>query len=228
MGNVFCGFLAIKSAFANDYVTAAWLIILAGVFDAIDGTVARITKGFSSFGVELDSLADVISFGVAPAILVYAWYLQDLGFLGLILSFLPLMFGSFRLARFNLMLRGFEKTNFDGLPIPAAATALASYLIFCETLWNTVRFPMFLATFVIFLSLLMISHFEYETYPKLTLHGDRKNKIKLGFFLVFSTIIILFPQHALFPVCLTFILFGFIRGLINQLSDEDEVVDVSI
>ena len=228
IGNLFCGFLAIKNTLEGDLTSAAWLIILAGIIDGLDGTVARITKSFSKLGVEIDSFADVVSFGVAPSILLYTWYFNEIGNLGIVISFLPLLFGVFRLARFNLMLKGFEKENFVGLPIPAQASTLASYLIFCETVWGAIRFPVGLAASVIFLSLLMISHFEYETYPKITKHGSIKNKIKLAFFIIFFFLIVLYPKVTFFPICVTYIIFGFVKGIIDVQHDEEEIRDVSI
>lgn len=228
VGNLLCGFLAIKNTLDGNLVSAAWLIILAGVIDGLDGTVARITKSFSNLGAELDSLADVVSFGVAPSVLLYTWYFNEIGILGVAISFLPLLFGAYRLARFNLMLKGFQKENFTGLPIPAQAVTVSTYLIFCETVWGSLRFPVGFAAFVIFLSLLMISNFEYETYPKITKQGSLKNKVKLLFFLLFFILIVLFPQHAFFPVCLVYIIFGFVKGIIDLQQDEDEVPDVSL
>ncbi len=228
-GNLFCGFLSVKCAFQGEFVTAAWLIILAGIFDGLDGTVARITKSYSKFGVELDSFADVVSFGLAPAVLIYAWHFNELGILGIAISFLPLMFGAFRLARFNVGFSRFdEKENFIGLPIPVQAVSLASYLIFCETIWSRVRFPMFLVPFVVLLCLLMVSQVEYETYPKFRLRGDRKNKAKFIIFIIFFTLVVLYPKVAFFPICLAFVLFGLIKGAFHHLHDEDEVVDLPV
>ena len=94
--NIFCVFLAIIKVNDDKILPACWLIVFAGVFDALDGQLARITKSSSDFGVEFDSLADIVSFGVAPAVLLYHIYFQKFGILGVMISFLPVVFGGFR------------------------------------------------------------------------------------------------------------------------------------
>ncbi len=227
-GNAFCGFLSITYAMEGNFLTASWLIILAAVYDALDGMIARLTHSYSKFGIEFDSLADVISFGAAPSVLIYMTHLQYLGVLGLSLSFIPLLFGSIRLARFNANLNTFEKGNFTGLPIPVQASALASYLIFSSNIWDTIRYPMFFDLYVIFLGLLMISNFEYEAMPKFTFKKDRRNTRKLFMFVAASVTVIIFPKETIFPFSLMFVMYGFIRGVFVSLTqDEEEVVDLS-
>ena len=109
---------------------AAIVRFAAAFLDAMDGKVARFTKSSSKFGVEYDSLADVISFGFAPSFLIFSVYLKDMKMVGILISFLPLLFGSIRLARFNTQLKGFSKDYFKGLPIPIAALTLTSFIIF--------------------------------------------------------------------------------------------------
>src|SRR3989337_3829126 len=122
--NMFCGFLSIITASNGNYNYAAWLIIVAAIFDGLDGIVARLTKSSSELGVELDSLSDIVSFGCAPPFLMYSTYLYNFVHIGIILSSLPLIAGGFRLARFNVQLVGFEKSFFIGLPIPTAALTI--------------------------------------------------------------------------------------------------------
>src|SRR6478609_4018569 len=130
LSSIFCGFDAIRLAARggeDDIYRAAVLLIFAMIFDMLDGRVARMTKTQSAFGVQIDSLADVVSFGVAPAILTYRWALSDLGTLGLMVSFVFLACGAIRLARFNVLAMGNEKKPAKpgkyivGLPIPGAA-----------------------------------------------------------------------------------------------------------
>ena len=106
--NMFCGFLSLIQAARGDILQASWLIVLAAGFDALDGVMARITKSSSEFGVEIDSLSDVISFGVAPAFLAYTISLHEMGPLGILLSSMLMVFGGLRLARFNVQLVGHE------------------------------------------------------------------------------------------------------------------------
>lgn len=227
-GNMFCGFLSISYTFDGNFLTASWLIILAAVFDALDGLIARLTRSYSEFGIEFDSLADVISFGAAPAVLIYIAHFHAIGKIGIMISFLPLLFGAIRLARFNVNLNTFIKENFIGLPIPIQATALASYLIFSNNIWGTIRFPMLFASYVVFLAFLMVSHLEYEAMPKFTFREDRRNTWKLAVFVAASIAVILFPKVTIFPFTMSFILIGFIRGVVAHLTQgEEEVVDIS-
>ncbi|MEE9186479.1 MAG: CDP-diacylglycerol--serine O-phosphatidyltransferase, partial [Bacteroidota bacterium] len=114
--NMFCGLMSIIHASRGEYTMAAWLIILAAVFDSLDGIMARITKSSSWFGVQFDSLSDVISFGAAPAFLVYQVYFHTFGGPGIILSSILMIFGGLRLERFNVQVVGHDKEFFKGLP----------------------------------------------------------------------------------------------------------------
>src|ERR1041385_8562558 len=127
--NIFCGFGSLVHTSQSDYALAAWFIILAAVFDVLDGIMARITKSSSDFGVEFDSLSDVVSFGLAPSFLVYMIHLQTMEGIGMLLSAMPVIFGGLRLVRFNAQLVGYDKEYFRGLPIPATAVTLASFVL---------------------------------------------------------------------------------------------------
>jgi CDP-diacylglycerol---serine O-phosphatidyltransferase len=138
MGNLLCGFYAIASAFQEDYAFAAGAILVAAVLDLLDGTVARMTATTSELGVQLDSLADVVSFGVAPALLAHVWAFKPVsGRLHLIVEVLPAALfvaaGAYRLARFNVQTAFLDKRFFVGLPIPAAAATVASFVLFMRT-----------------------------------------------------------------------------------------------
>src|SRR5246500_1602529 len=129
VGNLFCGYLSIWSSIRGTFEKSALLIILAAVLDALDGRVARLTHSTSEFGEEYDSLADLVSFGVAPAVLAYSWGLSDFQRLGWVGSFLFVVCGSMRLARFNIQTKIVDKRFFVGLPIPAAAGTIAALVL---------------------------------------------------------------------------------------------------
>lgn len=231
MLNLFFGFFAVINALQEHFVTASWLIIIAAIWDALDGKIARKTQTFSEFGVEFDSLADVVSFGVAPSILIYQVYFYKIGAPGVILSFFPLLFGAIRLARFNANLDGFEKENFTGLPIPSMAVTVCAYVIFNYDLWEGLRFPPILASLVILLSILMVSNVEYESMPKLTFKENKKNSLILVVLLLGISLIVVFREKVMFPLILGFILFGLFRSIFHhskEQHEDDEIFDVTL
>ncbi|MFQ5482205.1 MAG: CDP-diacylglycerol--serine O-phosphatidyltransferase [Nitrospinaceae bacterium] len=162
--SVFCGFYALIAAMNDKFYAAAVAIVAAIVFDGLDGRVARLTKTVSAFGVQYDSLADVISFGVAPAVLVYIWVLKPFGRLGWMAAFLYLLCGALRLARFNVTKPDIRGNQFIGLPIPAAAGVLASIIIAFEDLLGTRLDPMVMVGVVYLLALLMVSNLQYPAF----------------------------------------------------------------
>ena len=124
-GGLFAGFYGIVATMKGDYQLAAWFILISAVFDALDGKVARLTGTTSRFGVEYDSLVDLVSFGVAPGLLMYSWALQPFGKFGWLAAFLYVVCGALRLARFNIQVNTVESRRFVGLPVPAAAGMVA-------------------------------------------------------------------------------------------------------
>ncbi len=218
--NMFCGFLSILNASQGKYTYAAWLIIIAAIFDALDGIMARLTNSSSELGIELDSLADVISFGVAPAFLIYQVQLVHYNTVGVIVSSFLIIAGGFRLARFNVQLVGFAKEYFKGLPIPTTAITLASFVLtFCkpgvgiDPPFSYVTFPM-----IIILSLLMVSSIRYETLPKFTVKGIKEKPFHFGFVAVSVIILIITAGEALFFIFVFIILFGIFRHLFYLLA----------
>ncbi len=132
LGNLSCGFYALVAVYNDEYVAAAVAILLALVFDGLDGGVARMTGATSDIGIELDSLADLVSFGVAPGLLAYVFALKPFGWIGGLGAFAFAACGAFRLARFNVQTRSLDKRFFVGLPIPAAATVVAAFVLFMK------------------------------------------------------------------------------------------------
>lgn len=128
--NLYCGFSSITSAIHRDFQSAAWFIVAAAVFDALDGRVARMAKATSKFGVEYDSLSDLVSFGMAPALLLYTWALEPFGRLGSLASFLYACCAALRLARFNVNTETVSKAYFQGVASPIAAGSIATFAIF--------------------------------------------------------------------------------------------------
>jgi CDP-diacylglycerol--serine O-phosphatidyltransferase len=209
MGSVVCGFLSILSAFEGNVTTACWFIVLAGFLDALDGRVARMSNATSQFGVELDSLADFLSFGVAPAVLVHTIKLSNLGKWGWVISVVYIMAASYRLARYNLMADSEEKKDFVGMPVPVAAFGLVSYIIFSYNLWDTLRYDEVLVSMIIAFSFLMVSQVQYDTLPEsFTTPWDRTKAAALA---VGAIALLIQPRLLLFPLVATHILFGLAR-----------------
>lgn len=212
VGNLFCGYLSIWSSIRGTFETAALLIIGAGVLDALDGRVARLTNSTSEFGEEYDSLADLVSFGVAPAVLAYSWGLSDFARLGWMASFLFVVCGSMRLARFNIQTRVVDKRFFVGLPIPAAAGTLASLVLATpEPLLNRIFMTgLLVLTFV--LSYLMISTIRYRSFKDLDLKRRRPAWILPAIAIVFA-VIAYRPPLALLTIAVVFAASGPIARL---------------
>lgn len=230
MLNLFFGFFAVINIFQEKFVTASWLIILAAVWDGMDGKIARKTSTFTEFGIQFDTLADVISFCMAPSILMYQVFFYRLGPSGVILSFFPLLFGAIRLARFNVSQEGFEKENFTGLPTPLMAGTLATYIIFNYDLWNELKFEPLLIPLVLFVSILMVTNVEYETLPKFSFKADKKNSVMFLLILFAVAIIAIFRQKVMFPMVFGFVLYYMFRSIwhSHKEEDEEEVLDISI
>lgn len=208
MANMFCGYFSIISSTGGKFVQAAWLIVAAAVLDTLDGKIARFAKVDSRFGVEYDSLADVISFGAAPSLLIYYAAFLNWGTMGLLISFGPLVFGSIRLARFNIRLKGLTKDYFEGLPIPAAAVTISTFFVINQYFWGYLRWEKVYLFIIIAVSVLMVTSIRYETPPSFSLQSGRENRIKFLVFVLGSAAVIIFPQEAFFPLAAGYVLSG--------------------
>jgi len=223
--NMFCGFLSIIHVSEGNFVDAGYFILLAGVFDSLDGVMARLTKSSSQFGVEIDSLSDVVSFGAAPAFLVYKMHLFQFGTIGIIISSLLVILGGIRLARFNVQLVGFDKEYFRGLPIPSSAIAIVFYVLTFAVEGN--RFEGLAGTLlpyiIIALSLLMVSTIKYDTLPKLSKREIKKHPVRfISYF--FAFLIIVFTKgEAVFYVFSIFIIFGILRHVVGLLKHQEKI-----
>ena len=190
IGSLFCGFYSMIAAINSQFEAAAIAIMLAGVFDGLDGRVARMTHSTSPFGMQLDSLCDIVSFGVAPAILAYLWALTPYGRYGWLAGFLYLAATALRLARFNVQAAS-EVTsdgNFTGLPCPAAAVMIASSVLFSTEVLNNsdpVR-HIFLLLLVYLLSYLMISTHRYQSFKHLRIPRKQRFQALVGLILLLA------------------------------------------
>lgn len=216
MGNVVCGFFALLSVLEGNVIAACWLILLAGVLDVLDGKVARLSGANSQFGVELDSLADFLSFGVAPGIIVYSLTLMSIGKLSWIVPVIYIMAAAYRLARYNLMADSEEKKDFLGLPVPGAALGLVSFTIFSFAVWGEVIHLDLFVGMTLILAFLMVSQVEYESLPdRFQTPADR---LRLVLLIVSVPLLIYRPRLVLFPLVAIYILAGTIREVLRLLT----------
>lgn len=217
-GNLFCGVFAIIATFNANYVAAAIAILSATLFDVLDGKLARLTHTTSRFGGEYDSLADVVSFGVAPGMLAYAWALGSLGRLGWAAVFLYIACGALRLARYNVQSTGAERHDFVGLPIPAAAGLVASLVIFDSHILNfgkEVR-PGLIVGLIYTLAFLMVSTFSYRSVQGLHLRDRKPFGLLVGTLLA-ALLFIVAPQIMLFACFGLYVLSGVVEKPIAAL-----------
>jgi CDP-diacylglycerol--serine O-phosphatidyltransferase len=177
IGNVFCGWLSLDATVKGRFDLAAGLIFLAGFLDSLDGRVARMTGSTSAFGEQLDSLSDVLSFGLAPAFLVFHWGLSAYDRIGLFASFLFLVCGACRLARFNVQIHVVDKRFFVGLPIPAAAGALCGLIWVLPEPLPDPRIRVALLVVTILLGFLMVSTFKYRSFKDVDLRSRRSVRL---------------------------------------------------
>jgi CDP-diacylglycerol---serine O-phosphatidyltransferase len=213
VGNLFCGYLSIWASIRGTFESAAVLVIVAAVLDALDGRIARLTNSTSAFGEEYDSLADLVSFGVAPAVLAYSWGLSDFHRVGWMASFLFVVCGSMRLARFNIQTKVMDKRYFVGLPIPAAAGVIVSLVLATpDRLIDRVWMSGLLALTIV-LSYLMISTIRYRSFKDLDLRQRRPASI-LPLIAAVFVVIGFAPKVALLAIALTFAASGPVAKLV--------------
>jgi len=217
--NMFCGFFSIITASNGNYNYAAWLIIVAAVFDALDGLVARLTNSSSELGVELDSLSDIISFGCAPSFLIYSSYFYEFENVGIILSSLPLIAGGFRLARFNVQLVGYEKSFFLGLPIPTAALTIVAFVLAFYNNGFAEPYASLIIPMIIILSYLMISNIRYETLPKFSLKGIKEKPYHFIFLLVAAVLVVTMYKRGFFYTFVLLIVIGIFRHIYKLIKN---------
>ncbi|MBE0577478.1 MAG: CDP-diacylglycerol--serine O-phosphatidyltransferase [Desulfuromonadales bacterium] len=214
-GGLFAGFYGIVATMNGDYKLAAWFILISAVFDALDGKVARLTGTTSRFGVEYDSLVDLVSFGVAPGLLMYSWALQPFGKFGWLAAFLYVVCGALRLARFNIQVNTVESRRFVGLPIPAAAGMVASCVLLFYYLGGTGTIKKISILLLIYvLAYLMVSNHSYHSFkdPELV------KRQPFGFLvlaIIFIIVIVAQPEIMLFGLASIYMASGPVGSLLR-------------
>jgi CDP-diacylglycerol--serine O-phosphatidyltransferase len=232
LGNLFFGFWAIVSAFNGNFRWAGWFIVFAGILDMLDGRVARLSGTGTRFGAELDSLVDVISFGVAPALLMYFLDFSNAGRFAWILCYIYVVAVALRLARFNVLSAGKPSTGwFTGMPSPAAGMTLAAYYPFSQTNWYRASVAYLdlqhqgLVVLMLLLAVLMVSNVKYPKFPPIGMRSAR------GIFGLVVHLVILLggllaPEYFLFPLGLFYMTFGLARATVLGLMERPEPVAI--
>ena len=228
LGNLFFGIWAIVSAAQGNFKWAGWFIVFAGMADILDGRLARLSHTGTRFGAELDSLVDVISFGVAPAMIMYFLEFAEAGKFAWILCFIYIAAVGVRLARYNITAAGSDKPGwFTGLPSPAAGMTLATYFAFSQTEWYQ-RFPQYLDLqrqglifLMLALSAMMLSTVKYPRTPRI---GFRSLTGIVGSLVTIAILVgvIFAPSTFFFLFGIGYLLFGIVRSTLIALSDRAE------
>ncbi|KAA0258004.1 CDP-diacylglycerol--serine O-phosphatidyltransferase [Deferribacter autotrophicus] len=218
--SLFSGFYSIIASINGNFVLAAYAIIFAFVFDGLDGKVARMLHATSEFGIQMDSLSDLVAFGLAPALLIYKWVLTPYGRVGWMASFLFVACGALRLARFNVMTKKIDNRYFIGLPIPAAAGVIASSVLFVKEVFGKpegISIPLSFVLFIYLLAFLMVSNVKYYSFKKLELHGIKPFSLLVGFAL-FIFVIGMYPEIFLFVFFIGYTFSGLLLQLLKFLK----------
>ena len=212
--SLFAGFYSIVATLNGDFERAAWAIIISGICDGADGRIARLTATTSKFGVEYDSLSDLLSFGLAPGLLVYEWALRPYGKWGWSVAFLYVVCGALRLARYNVQIDNVEAISFKGLPIPAAAAMIVGTVLIYYKFDKAgpIQHPVVL--FLIFvLAILMVSNIKFSSFKELDLRKRKPFPVLLGI-IVLLILIVNEPQIVGFTLALLYVLHGPVLTLV--------------
>ncbi|HOT42016.1 MAG TPA: CDP-diacylglycerol--serine O-phosphatidyltransferase [Syntrophorhabdaceae bacterium] len=218
------GFYSIISTIDRKFIYASIAIFISGIFDMLDGRVARMTGSSSRFGVEYDSLCDLVAFGVAPGLLVYIWALKGYGRFGWLAAFLYVACGALRLARFNIQVDNVQKKHFLGLPIPAAAIIIAGSVLFYSWLgYKSELKTIVMPILVYILAFLMVSDVRYYSFKDMAFFKGKPFRSTLAVILLL-VIIFIEPKVTLFVLATMYLLSGPVFTLINSLINRKKSI----
>lgn len=215
--NLFCGFFSIIATMEKDFILAAWAILAAAIFDMLDGRIARLAKATSQFGVEYDSLSDLISFGMAPGLLLFQWALEPFGRLGILASFFYVCCGALRLARFNIHTGKVAKSYFEGVASPIAAGSVCTFVIFQNALgWPSDTTWISRENVALFQALglgsLMVSTIPFPSFKDL----NWRSRSSFGYLMIAVLTMILIavrPEVTLFLINTTYLAISLVWGM---------------
>jgi len=222
--NMFLGFMGIVMMIKGDPIRGGWLILFAGLCDVADGKLARMLGIPSKFGVEFDSFADTVSFCAAPSLLIYTVYVDGLPPLfGGLIAFTPLLFGTIRLARFNIIQEDDPKSFFTGLPTPVNAIIIVSYMLFNHQMFGDMGDPRIALPMIVTLGFMMVSPVRFSKFPLLSFKKGKSNTLQLiGVVLLISSAI-LWKGIVLFPLMSFYVVWSTVKWMIDHDRFEEEV-----
>jgi len=219
--NIACGFFSIILGWKGQFYQASMILVLGAIFDSVDGRVARMTGTQSAFGEQFDSISDVVTFGVAPAFLAYNKFFTDIGRIGLITSFIYLLCGALRLARFNANIDRVSSDFFQGLPIPSGALAVLGLTLFSTEFPEIENFKPLIVLYVLAVAFLMISNIPFNSFKNSPWVKAHKKRV---LFIIFSIIALTFiyEEVMIFAVMMIYIL----SSLFYYLKNRDRLKDM--
>lgn len=222
--NMFLGFMGIVMMIKGDPIRGGWLILFAGLCDVADGKLARMLGIPSKFGVEFDSFADTVSFCAAPSLLIYTVYVEGLPPLfGGIIAFTPLLFGTIRLARFNIIQDEDPKSFFTGLPTPVNAILIVSYMLFNHQMFGDMGDPRIALPMIVTLGFMMVSPVRFSKFPLLSFKKGKSNTLQLIGVVMLITSAILWKGIVLFPLMSFYVVWSTVKWMIDHDRFEEEV-----
>jgi len=210
--SIFVAILSMVNAIDGKFSASAWLILLSLIFDGLDGRIARLTNTCSRFGIEFDSLADIVAFGVAPALLIYLFIGNDFGRFGIVVSALFVIFGAIRLARFNVMTSNNEPSVFIGIPIPTAAVFISLLVLVFDKYDIKDEYGIVILIMSILVSMLMVSNIRYPSFKKVDFTPKHMMKLFV-IILVVALSLFMYPIEGFTLLFSTYLMYGPLRAL---------------
>ncbi|MBP9743352.1 MAG: CDP-diacylglycerol--serine O-phosphatidyltransferase [Burkholderiales bacterium] len=209
LGAMFCGFYAVIQSINNNFVIAGFAVFIAMIFDSMDGRVARLTHTSSPFGAELDSLADMVSFGIAPAVIAFNWKLHSFGKIGWLFAFVYCACAGLRLARFNTMVGIVDKKYFLGMPSPAAAALVVGFIYLCASYKLHGTFVTICGTTItIVAALSMVSNIKFYSFKEINFQHKGRFRVLLIILLI-STLLLIYPEFVIYGFFLSYTLISY-------------------
>ncbi len=215
LSSMFCGFYAMIHSIEGDFYHAGIAILLSMILDSLDGRVARLTNTSSPFGAELDSLADMVAFGAAPAMIAFNWGLHSLGRLGWLVAFIYCACAGLRLARFNVMLGAEDKKYFHGMPSPSAAALVVGFVYLCAEYKISSQAMIFLGFFITLLAgLSMVSNVKFYSFKQIHFHQTAPFRALLLFLALF-VLLFYFPEEVIYAFFVLYTLFSYLCWILR-------------